>query len=87
MIDVKKAVQKAGEYLLSLYPNAAGAIQLEEVELTEDDKYWLITLSFPDLSIRRINKSWRTGRTYKTLKVKANTGTVVAMKIREVYAS
>ena len=47
MIDVKDATQNAFKYLRELHGDIQGVL-LEEVELTEDEKFWLITLSFPD---------------------------------------
>ncbi|NJN41125.1 MAG: hypothetical protein HC811_01635 [Flammeovirgaceae bacterium] len=48
MIDIKDATVKVTEYLQLFYPNAT-KIQVEEMELSEDKKFWNITLSFePD---------------------------------------
>jgi len=76
MIDVKEAVKIAYEYFLSLCPGS-GSVQLEEVELAEDEGYWLITLShfspyLVDLADRQ----------YKTFKINAVDGRVLSMKIR-----
>jgi len=47
MIEVKKAVQIAFDYLTDLYDGKRFYDpELEEVELTDDVKYWLITLSY-----------------------------------------
>jgi hypothetical protein len=54
MIEVKQAVEQAIQYLRNL-PVAADSIPaqvtLEEVELTEDDRYWLITLSYREQNV------------------------------------
>ena len=48
MLDVKEAAQKASEYFAALYSDqGVSKEQLEEVELTDDGKCWLITLSYP----------------------------------------
>jgi hypothetical protein len=49
MIDVKIAVNAAYEYLKSLQDIMASSLpdlRLEEVELSEDQSFWLITLGF-----------------------------------------
>lgn len=76
MLDVKSAVKVATEYLSSLVP-AAQQTRLEEVELTEDGAYWLITLSYYAEGGIPFES-----RSYKLLKVDRQTGDVVAMKIR-----
>jgi hypothetical protein len=85
MIDVKQAAQSASNFIAGLYSNETiSDVMLEEVELSEDGKYWLITLSFaapsssvhPILGIR--------GRLYKIFKIDTDTGEVLSMKIREL---
>lgn len=76
MIDVKEAVKIAYEYFRSLRPES-GSVQLEEVEPTEDEGYWLITLSHSSPDLFDVEN-----RQYKTLKVNATDGRVVSMKIR-----
>lgn len=84
MLDVKEAAQKASEYFAGLYsdqklPN----VQLEEVELSEDDKYWLITLSYPvPPELAALNFNYK--RKYKVFKIDRDTGQVLSMKIRRV---
>ena len=96
MIDIRTAVNAAHNYLLSIQ-DIMGDIQdlrLEEVELAEDKKYWMITLGF-DIPVK--NKSAFAivagltkqeekifKREYKLFKVNSETGEVEAMKIREV---
>lgn len=95
MIDVKQAVSSANSYLNLLQDNIGNlqAIRLEEVELSEDKKYWLITLGhdlferikqplgIPGLPTRE-NETFT--RKYRVFKVNSETGEVEAMKIREV---
>ena len=80
MIDVKKAVTAALTYAQEL--GRPGAT-LEEVERTEDDRYWLVTLGFArhlnDLSVLG---GMRCDPDYKVFKVDAETGEVLSMKIR-----
>jgi hypothetical protein len=80
--DVKQATQKAEQYLTNLIPGATNIV-LEEVELTEDERYWFITLSYDDpeegKSVRNIF-----GKTVKMFKIRRDDGEVMAMKIRSV---
>ena len=83
-MDVKEAIEKAIEYFKKFYPNVE-KVQLEEVEITDDDKYWNIVLSYENmettpLSYLQIGQQ----RTFKVFKIDANTGKVRSMKIRNL---
>ena len=84
MINVKEATDKAREYLQAFFPEAEN-VQLEEVELTGDKAYWLITLSYEGVS-NSVASSLLVGKTvlYKIFKLDAETGTVISMKIRDI---
>lgn len=94
MIAVKEATQRAAEYCQQFYPDAQD-ILLEEVE-RDEDKFWLITLSFLSEVTKRVYVGTetviqqlghifpRTERRFKTLKIDAQTGEFVSMKIREL---
>ena len=96
MIDVKEAARRAAEYFASLYdPNTYTDLELEEVELTEDEKFWLITLGYMPITknpfgalvpdpIPKIFKSPSGPPKYKQFKIDAETGKVQAMMIRKV---
>jgi len=87
MIDVKEAVGKAVDYLVSVYPKIEqSTIELEEVERSEDDQFWLITLSY-GTSAFSPGAAFIGKRRYKLFKVNIGTGDVVSMKIREIHAS
>ena len=80
MLDVKEAAHRASEYFAGLYAGqGVSDVQLEEVELTEDGQYWLITLSYPTNAI-----FIDANRKYKVFKIDAKTGEVKSMKIRTV---
>jgi len=87
MINVKNAVKSAYDYFQSiqdLMNNHIEDLNLEEVELSEDEKFWLITLGF-DRPIKTPNLfEEKYKRVYKLFKVNSETGAVEAMKIREV---
>ena len=84
MINVKEATDKAREHLQAFFPEAEN-VQLEEVELTGDKAYWLITLSYEGVS-NSVASSLLVGKTvlYKIFKLDAETGTVISMKIRDI---
>ncbi len=84
MIDVRQASEAALSHLKSLYPSYdLGNVLLEEAELTDDEKFWLITLSF-----RAPGKSasdfFGEPRDLKIIKISADTGDLKSMKIRKV---
>ncbi|MFN6485118.1 MULTISPECIES: hypothetical protein [unclassified Nostoc] len=99
MIDVKTAVNAAYQYIKSIQDMMGSSLEdlrLEEVELSEDKSFWLITLGFdipknppksrlddlipPSLTSTLVLYE----REYKLFKVNSQTGEVEAMKIREV---
>jgi hypothetical protein len=87
MLDVKDAAHRASEYFAGLYADqSVSNVQLEEVELSDDGQYWLITLSYPerphDVALVPINFAFK--RKYKVFKIDAKTGEVKSMKIRNV---
>lgn len=84
MLDVKEAALRASEYFASLYsPELAANVRLEEVEMSDDGDFWLITLSYPRTGLDAIMGS-SGNREYKQFKIEAGTGKVISMKIRKV---
>jgi len=92
MIDVKEAVRQATEYLEQLYPlSQLHDVLLEEVSLSDDGRYWFVTLGFsrpipsPD-PMRRVTEgvlhSAKYQREYKVFEIDSATGQVKSMKIR-----
>jgi hypothetical protein len=83
MINVKEATDKAREHLVNFFPEA-DEVQLEEVELTPDKAFWLITLSYAGIS-NSVASSLLVGKSmrYKIFKLDAETGEVLSMKIRD----
>lgn len=92
MVDVKTAVVAAEKAAKEFYDGKKlQGLELEEVDRTADDQYWLITLGFDDPSERRpramealLNADFHHNRKYKVFKIKADDGSVVSMKIREL---
>lgn len=89
MIDIKEAVAAAQEFIGKLYPSVSN-FALEEVQRSDDLKYWLITLGFlrekPPVKLfgQTIAASPQLERVYKLIKVNAENGEAVAMQIRQV---
>lgn len=85
MIDVKQAAANAIKYFSGIYKGKYRDLELEEVELSEDERYWMITLGFSpfhqDLARRLAEEN---GRKYKLFKVDAANGEVLSMKIRKI---
>ncbi|HEX3799917.1 MAG TPA: hypothetical protein VH413_14580 [Verrucomicrobiae bacterium] len=92
LLDVRQAAKSAMEYSQALFPTAIN-FSLEEAELSEDEKYWLITLGFETPNGKpKVAKSNHINleslllggpkAKYKIFKVDATTGKVVSMKIR-----
>lgn len=92
-INVRGAVSAARSYLSSLQDMIGPQIEdlrLEEVELSEDKTFWLVTLGFSRPTDKDNNPLGdiltlpKPQREYKVFKVDAETGEVQSMKIREV---
>ena len=85
-VDAREAVRAATEYCKHLFEDLLiSDLSLEEIEPTEDRKYWLITLG---LSVPVKNTALPTylqvpRRKLKVFKVNSQTGEVVAMKMRD----
>ncbi|AFY81079.1 hypothetical protein [Oscillatoria acuminata] len=98
MIDVRKAILAARDYFNSVQdlmsqngPLDIQDLRLEEVELSEDKKYWFVTIGYdlPKSAMRNpllpeVVRTQEWERNYKIFKINADTGNVESMKIREV---
>lgn len=84
MLDVQQAAHAATNHLVSLYPQQVlNDVRLEEVELSDDENYWFITLSYlPATPISLLHLQPR--REYKVFKIDSQTGRVRSMKIRNL---
>ena len=85
-IDARGAALAAANYFQKIYSDAT-AFSLEEIELSADEAYWLITLSFEYRP--RSGTGWAASlqppkTKYKVFKVDARTGKVISMKIRKL---
>ena len=90
MIDVKQAVQSAESYVRALFPESElRHLRLEEVDRSEDGTRWHITLGWLEPAVAGNGIVFTAGmrklpRVYKQFDVDAETGEVMAMKIRDV---
>jgi hypothetical protein len=79
-IQPPEAVRLAKEFLLSVHSGAQNVL-VEEILLTDDDNFWLVTLSYSDQSpILEIVKD----KALKQIKIKTETGEVRGMSIRKL---
>jgi hypothetical protein len=91
MISVKEAAYQAFEFIKELVPEPTGAL-VEEVEMDDSKNYWFITISFVVKNDNYLSSSLSAytpissefERKYKTVKIDANSGEIVSMKIREL---
>ena len=97
MVNEQEAVKSAMEYLQRLYPHPLEGLGLEEIELDDHQRWWLVTLCFwehkprslldkalADATVGVVLKvpSAEVTRVYKVVKVDAEGGKAVSMKIR-----
>ncbi|ODS34390.1 MAG: hypothetical protein SCARUB_00521 [Candidatus Scalindua rubra] len=86
MVDVKEATKLATEYFTDLFGDKYSGLTLEEVEISEDEKFWYITIGY-NVDKPTISASLpftRSGREYKSFKIECDTGKVLSMKIRKI---
>lgn len=95
MIDAKSAVGAARTYVKDVQDilgSSLDNLRLEEVELSEDERNWLVTFGYdnPNKPENLSNLSLvtpelaRLAREYKVLSIDADSGSVKSMKSRKV---
>lgn len=83
MIGVRQAVAAARQFAGALLDEEKVAgVTLEEVEVSTDERYWMVTLGFPAMAGRFGQFASPSAREYKVFRVDAKTGAVGSMKIR-----
>jgi len=92
MVDVKQAVSKAMSYLKELYRiDQFKDVLLEEVDLSEDNKFWNVTIGFTRVQestsggpmATLIGQSAEFKREYKVFRIDAKTGDLRSMRSRK----
>lgn len=86
MINVKEAVARATQYMGEVFHDLHD-LQLEEVELSDDDAQWYITLSYLrpeplESPLAPLGRKYE--RVYKQIVVDAQTGECQSIKIRQL---
>ena len=92
MVDVKQAVSKAMDYLRDMYQiDQFKDVMLEEVDLSEDNKYWNVTIGFtrrqestsggPMATL--IGQSTEFKREYRVFQIDAESGDLRSMRSRK----
>jgi len=76
-LTAKEAAEVAAKYLAELRDMDRLDISIEEIELSSDEMYWLITLGHPRSYLG-------TAKDYKVIKVDAKTGEVISMKMKNI---
>ena len=85
MVGVKEAVQKSAEFATEvLGADRAHDLRVEEVELDEANRRWMVTLSMPSLDAANFLSPEFAKRDYRAFTVNADSGVVLAMRIREL---
>ncbi|MCG2611999.1 hypothetical protein LZZ90_10820 [Flavobacterium sp. SM15] len=84
-MTITELADTAAKYLKGFFPDA-DKIQLEEIEVTDDNLYWNITLSYESSDVPETNNIWLATRTrkFKIFKIDSKTGEVRSMKIRDM---
>lgn len=80
-IPAKQAVIAATTNFTEVTGITSG-VTVEELELTEDGKYWMVTLGYAEPGM--LPAYLAGAKSYKSFKVDAKTGDVLSMKIREI---
>ena len=90
-MDVKAAVKLAKEHVLDLFADEnITNLGLEEVELTQDEQEWVVTLGFsrpwdePRNTLASLAESNLPRRSYKIVRIYDQSATVSCIKNREV---
>jgi hypothetical protein len=94
-IDVREAARIARDYVKHVFADEhISGIQLEEIELSEDEKYWYVTIGFDtnrraegtDLGnvISYPYTQQKYIRDYKLVTIRASDGEVESIKIRQI---
>jgi len=86
-VKCQEAVEVARGHLSEVLQIPASQVLLEEVELSDDQQFWLITFSYPAPEGSSFAAVLGGNRAYKVVKLNANTGEFVSVKIRTLAAA
>jgi len=80
MVDVKEAAKISLEYIQELFSkDEIQDVSLEEVEISEDEKWWIVTIGFTKQMTQPLNpmeamSGPKYARSYKELKIDSENG-------------
>jgi len=81
-ITAQEAANIAAKYYQEVSHDATSRLQVSEVELSEDEKFWNITLSIASATDPLAFYGGRPD--YKIFKIDAKTRKVISMKVRKI---
>lgn len=90
MVDVKEAATISLEYIQELFSkDEIRDISLEEVEISEDEKWWIVTIGFTKQMTQPLNpmeamSGPKYTRFYKELKIDSENGRVRSMRNKKL---
>ena len=87
-VDVKAAVRIAAAHFDQLIQRRYSDLAVEEVEKTDDDRFWLVTVGYNPVSTDQSPLAAfqdKSTREYKIIKVDSHTGEAVSMKVRKLF--
>jgi len=84
MIDVKQAAKTALDYFTEMYKDKYQNITVEEIDFSDDEKYWHITIGYNEPAPFVPTSILYGARNYKIFKIDADAGKVISMKIRMI---
>ena len=95
MVDIKEAMDTARNKIKEVYGQEPANLQVEEIEQSEDGKYWVITLGFnappplkPQNELQKLSFALRPPvRVYRVIKINLESGDFISMKMREAQAA
>ena len=87
MIDAREATRISRDYFDAMYDGASmGEVLLEEIELIEEGKYWLVTYGFDWNPTSGTSSIGPGDRKHKAVKLDAENGQMISMKIVNINA-
>lgn len=95
MVEIKDALATANNKIKAIYGQEPASLLVEEVEQSEDGKYWVITLGFtapppmnPQNDLQKLSFLLRPPvRIYKVITIDLKSGDFISMKMREAQAA
>ncbi len=87
MVDAKEAVKIARDYFENMYEEGSlREVLLEEAEIIEDGKYWLVTFGFDWNPMSGTSSIGPGDRKHKAIKLDGENGKMISMKIVNINA-